>query len=141
MLCSIFELLTQDLLGVFPRMFFLLLQQKHSRLEFIDFFSGKCSLHLHSLPGTIRFEPNCRMRSIFSDSIDMKRRKIYPRENTQQILLSFSFLDCLTSLIQIGQTNNAKYSDNRYAIIGLGRAQEFVSKFKFCIYTFLPKIA
>ena len=29
--------------------------------------------------------PNCRMRSIFMDSINRKRRKTYPRKNTQQI--------------------------------------------------------
>ena len=49
------------------------------------FFGGKCSLHLHRLPGTIEFEPNCRMRSIFMDSINRKRRKTNPRKNTQQM--------------------------------------------------------
>ena len=46
---------------------------------------GKCSLHLHRLPGTVRFETNCRMRSIFMDSINRKRRKTYPRKNNHQI--------------------------------------------------------
>ena len=50
------------------------------------FFGGKCSLNLHSLPGTIWFEPNCRMRSIFMDSINRRRRKTNLRKNIQQIL-------------------------------------------------------
>ena len=70
------------MLSIFSRISFLLLQQKISRLEFTEFFGGKCSSHIHSLSGIDIFEPNCRMQWIFMDSFSYKRRKKNPGNNT-----------------------------------------------------------
>ena len=72
-------------------------------LNSLTFFGGKCSLHLHKLPGTVRFETNCRMRSIFMDSINRKRRKTYPRKNNQQI---FPFWIVCFELTIVGNTKH-----------------------------------
>ena len=72
--------------GVFPRIFLSPFKAKAFYVRIHWLFLKETVLYIFTvLPGTIRFEPNCRMQSIFMDSMNRKRRKTYPKKNNQQI--------------------------------------------------------